>query len=83
MFELGSKYFAKLFSKCFRLSNQSKKIENFNNKKSDFLIFQILLKISFLKHIFIDDSMLSVIRLAANGFSFKNAPIDPDAIFTS
>ena len=52
-------------------------------KKSDFLIFEILLKISFLKHIFISESMLSVIRFAANGFSLKNAAIASDAIFTS
>ena len=52
-------------------------------KKSDFLIFESLLKISFLKHIFIDESMLSVIRFAAYGFSLKNTPIAPNAIFIS
>ena len=52
-------------------------------KKSDFLIFEILLKISFLKHIFIDESMLSVIRFAAYGFSLKNASIASDAILIS
>ena len=53
------------------------------SKKSDFLIFEILLKISFLKHIFIDESMLSVIRFAAYGFSLKNASIASDAILIS
>ena len=53
------------------------------SKKSDFLIFESLLKISFLKHIFIDESMLSVIRFAAYGFSLKNTPIAPNAIFIS
>ena len=52
-------------------------------KKSDFLIFEIWLKISFLKHIFISEFKLSVIRFAAYGFSLKNAPIASDAIFIS
>ena len=66
----------------FEIIKTIKKIQNFT-KKNDFLIFQILHKITFLKHIFIEKSMLSVIRLAANGFLFKNAPIAPDEIFIS
>ena len=72
----------KIDLEVFEIVKTIQKIQNVK-KKSEFLIFQILFKISFLKHIFIDDSMLSVIRLAANGFSLKNYPIDPDPIFIS